>query len=309
VPYDGNDPDYVDLYLPFDADDNYKHPVNPPVAWRDHWMKRMIDLIDHYEIDFLYFDGGVPFQGEDDGLSGRKILAHLYNRSIERYGSLQAVQTIKGYADHGIFREGIAVEDIERGRMEGKSDLYWQTDDSMGPWFYAKDQQYRPVVDIVHELVDIVSKNGNLLLNVPLFPDGTLDQAGVDFLLQLGAWFDLYGEAIYGTRPYSIYGEGPTAISGGHFQEKHNPALTSQDARYTVKGDTTYIFLMGWPDSPVHLTGFTPARDAVFNVLGTEETADWDYSEEDGLLITIPESIQVDPDSPMSYTCVMEVVN
>ncbi len=304
VPYDGNDPEFESLYLPYDEDNNQQHPLNPPVKWRLEWMRRMVDLIDNYDIDFLYFDGGAPFQGEDEGLSGRKVIAHLYNRSIERHGSLEAVQTLKNIPNHAFFEEGICVEDLERGRMDDKKDLYWQTDDSMGTWFSRKKNEYRDVKDIIHELVDIVSKNGNLLLNVPLYPDGTLDKEGVDFLHTMGEWFDLYGEAIYGTRTYDIYGEGPTEIAGGHFQENNNLVMTSKDVRYTVKGDTTYILLMGWPEQAVTIKEFKPSEQTVLEVMGTDGEAEWEITE-DSLLVSIPGSDTLNIYSARGFTCVL----
>jgi len=137
------------------------------------------------------------------------------------------------------------VQDVERGVMPGINPLPWQTDTSIGDWFYNRHWKYQPIDWTVHMLVDIVSKNGDLLLNVVLRPDGTLDPEVESMLGQSKGWFAVNGEAIYGTRPWQVFGEGPVQVKGGAFKE--NFAFTAKDIRFTMKGKTLYAIALGWP--------------------------------------------------------------
>jgi alpha-L-fucosidase len=152
----------------------------------------------------------------------------------------QAVYTCK--QDSG----GRWVHDYERGVNAGVDPYPWQTDTSIGDWFYNKNWKYRPVSWTVHMLVDIVSKNGNLLLNIVQRPDGTLDPEVETMLHQLADWTKINGEAIYGTRPWLVYGEGPVRARGGSFREDAH--YTAKDIRFTTKGKTLYAIALGWPD-------------------------------------------------------------
>jgi alpha-L-fucosidase len=130
--------------------------------------------------------------------------------------------------------------------MPGVNPYSWQTDTSIGDWFYNRNWKFRPVSWTVHMLVDIVSKNGNLLLNVVQRPDGSLDAEVEQMLQQMAQWIAIHGQAIYGTRPWQVYGEGPVRTKGGHFKEDF--AYTSKDIRFTTKGKTLYAIALGWPD-------------------------------------------------------------
>jgi alpha-L-fucosidase len=275
VPYDGANPKYRDFYHDPNADTNRKHPKNPPEHWRRNWALRMKDLIDNYKLDFLYFDGCVPFQGEDMGKTGFEVMAHYYNESLQRHGGKQeCVMTIKKFKDHGIYVDGISTLDMERKRAKELLDEPWQTDTSIGPWGYHAGAKYRSVNEVVDELVDIVSKNGNMLLNVPPKADGTLDKETKQILLDIGKWFDVNGEAIYGTRPWIKYGEG--------------------NLRFVRKGDVLYVIALEWPgagrslDIPSSALAEKAGKVAGVSLLGHKGKLQWEQKT-GGLLVNMPE--------------------
>jgi alpha-L-fucosidase len=236
VPYDGASSNYWDLYhFPAEAGDTGWYSKN--LRWQQQWFSEIKELVDQYHPDLLYSDGGVPF-GNEVGLSQ---IANFYNDSLQQHhGKLTAVYNCKQPS------EGRWVQDYERGVNGGINPHPWQTDTSIGDWFYNRHWKYQPVSWIVDMLADITSKNGNLLLNVVLRPDGSLDAEVETMLHQLADWTAVNGEAIYGTRPWQVYGEGPTQAKGGAFKE--NFAYTAKDIRFTTKGRTLYAIAMGWPE-------------------------------------------------------------
>ncbi len=249
VPYDGNDPKYQDLYFEPHEDHNEHYPLNPPEHWKREWFSRIQDLLDSYQPDLLYTDGGMPF-----GEIGRTLAAHFYNQNMRRHGGrLEAVYAIKNVKDneHGEFVEGTAMLDLERGVVAGIRADPWQTDTCLGDWYYKRDITYKRTDVVVRMLVDIVSKNGNLLLNIPLPPDGMPDAEEMKVLDGLEKWIAVNGEAIYGTRPWQVFGEGPTEINGGQFSERKTPVYTPQDFRFTTKGDFIYATCMAEPGTSV----------------------------------------------------------
>jgi alpha-L-fucosidase len=148
------------------------------------------------------------------------------------------------------FPEKAAVLDLERSKMDRIRRPFWQTDTavSTNSWGYIKNHVYKPVNRLVDDLVDIVSKNGCLLLNIGPKPDGTIPEHEQQMLRAIGRWLDVNGQAIYGTRPWKQYGEGPTGTATGHLSEKKNKAFTAEDIRFTTKGDTLYAILLDWPE-------------------------------------------------------------
>jgi alpha-L-fucosidase len=172
-----------------------------------------------------------------DGLPPRLRQQYELER---RAGKLTTVYTCKQPSD------GRWVQDFERGVNGRINPDTWQTDTSIGDWFYNRHWKYQPLSWTVHMLVDIVSKNGNLLLNVVLRPDGSLDPEVETMLHQLADWTAVNGEAIYGTRPWLVFGEGPIQVKGGAFKEDFK--YTASDIRFTTKGKTLYAIALGWPD-------------------------------------------------------------
>jgi alpha-L-fucosidase len=244
VPYDGNDPAYEDFYLPNHAEPLLKNQgerwYTNNAWWHAHWFDRIKDLIDTYHPDLLYSDGTVPF-----GEYGLGMIAHLYNTSAQRHnGKNNAVYTQKE-SNPLIHRVGVL--DIERGVLSERFPSPWQTDTCVGGWFYNVRQQYKTSKQVIEMLVDIVAKNGNLLLNFPQKPDGTLDDECLAILADMAAWNTVNGEAIFETRPWNVAVEGNTTAQGGHFKEDVL-AWTPQDFRFTCKDNTVYAFQMGWPE-------------------------------------------------------------
>ena len=247
MPYDGNDPKFADLYFPPHTDTISSYPRNPPEWWTRQWFWRMRDLLDTYKPDLMYSDGSIPF-----GELGRSLFAHYYNANMSWHnGKLEAVYNIKDWSHaggHGDYVEGVGVQDVERGGLDAIKSEPWQTDTCIGDWYYKKGITYKPAKQVIAMLADIVSKNGNLLLNVPIRHDGTIDADEEKVLADMAAWMSINGEAIYGTRPWKVFGEGPERKSGKHFSEKIFAQMTARDIRFTTKGSVLYAIAMGFPE-------------------------------------------------------------
>lgn len=292
IPYDGTNPALADLYHPMpEAGDDGWYSNNP--AWHEEWEQRIGDLLTQYKPDLLYSDGGIPF-----GETGRRMVAKLYNQPNP---TVYAAKDIGS----GDFVLGTCVLDRERGGMSDVQSLPWQTDTSIGDWFYNQGWGYRKPDWVIHTLVDVVSKNGNLLLNVVQRPDGSLDPEVIILLEEVGNWLNVNGEAIYGTRPWKTYGEGPTKVGGGHFKEDF--PFGARDVRYTVKGKKTlYATVLGWPEEATinlqSLAKFPGVNATVRSVrlLGSREKATFTHNQ-DGLTIQLPK-----PTGKYAYTFKIE---
>ncbi|HEX6462857.1 MAG TPA: alpha-L-fucosidase, partial [Vicinamibacterales bacterium] len=238
---------------------------DPPAQNRpfvQNWFLRCRDLIDSYQPDVLYLDDTeLPL-----GQAGLDIAAHYYNTALERRGNLDVVLTAKKMTP--AHRAGL-VEDIERGVATGIRPDPWQTDTCIGSWHYERrlydEHRYKTVPQVVGMLIDIVSKNGNLMLSVPLRGDGTFDDDEAKFLDGLASWMAVNGEGIFGTRPWARYGEGPStteAPEAGQFGGARDVRLTpytSKDIRFMRKGDVLYAYVLAWPeDASVTITSLGP---------------------------------------------------
>jgi alpha-L-fucosidase len=224
--------------------DEAQPPHNPEFVER--WFLRCQELIDKYQPDLLYFDNTeLPL-----GQAGLDIAAHYYNSNMKnRNGRLEAVLNSKGLQPG---RVGTMVLDIERGKADQILPYAWQTDTCIGDWHYKRatfeNHKYKTVPQVVQMLADIVSKNGNLLLNIPLRGDGSIDEDEHAFLTSIAAWMAPNGEAIYGTRPFSVFGEGAPEASGTkNFNENRAKPYTSEDIRFTRKGSALYAIALAWP--------------------------------------------------------------
>ncbi|GAA3615005.1 alpha-L-fucosidase [Flavivirga amylovorans] len=236
--WDTNDPEFQDLYWK-----KVDKGALPTQEFLDVWWNRTTDIIDQYEPDLLWFDFGLDKPGFTP--VHKKILAYYYNKG-EELGKEVVFQdkNMKGNS----FPEDLIVLDLERGRMDKINKMPWQTDTSIGKksWGYIRNEDYKESGYLIDELIDIVSKNGCLLLNIGPKADGTIPTEAISILEDIGAWLHKNGEAIYGTRPWKIFGEGPTEVSAGNHSEHNNKAFGSKDIRFTTKGDNLYAIAMDW---------------------------------------------------------------
>jgi alpha-L-fucosidase len=282
VPYDGADPNNWDLYhFPAEPGDTGWYSTNP--KWQQQWYDEIKELVDNYHPDLLYTDGGVPFGNE----VGRSMIAHFYNQDAARHGGrAEVVYTCKQKS------EGRWVEDLERGIMPVIDPYPWQTDTSIGDWFYNRNWKFRPVSWVIHMLVDNVSKNGNLLLNIVQRPDGSLDPEVEEMLQELADWNAVHGEAIFGTRPWLIYGESAVRVKGGKFKEDYK--YNAREIRFTTKGSVLYAIALGWPeDRQITVRSLArPSGENVNNItdvslLGYKGKLEWKQTP-DALVVTLP---------------------
>jgi len=283
VPYDGVNPKFDELYHSGNAHRDCPWYRNTPESFQMEWFNRIKDLVDSYQPDLLYSDGSLPF-----GRHGRELLAHFYNSNMQRLGGrLEAVYNCKNNDDGGQFADGMCVQDLERGIQDGIKPLPWQTDTCVGDWYYKRDIQYKTPTTVIQMLIDIVSKNGNLLLNFPVRADGTLDSLEEDILANIANWMAVNGEAIYGTRPWRVYGEGPTGPSSGNFNEG-KIRYTSDDIRFTTKDGQLFAFALAWPTSgKLLLRSITSGQVNSVQMLQTGESLKWEQQPV-GLSIQLP---------------------
>ncbi|MGQ7854481.1 alpha-L-fucosidase [Pedobacter sp. WC2501] len=227
--------------------------VTPPTtAYVNKFYNRTIDLINKYNPDMIYFDDSqLPMWPISN--VGLKIAAHLYNKSIKDKGKLTAVITGKILTEA---QRKAMVWDIERGQSNSIEPLPWQTDTCIGDWHYDRGiydrKAYKTPKMIIHTLIDVVSKNGNLMLNIPVRGDGSIDELERKTVEDIGIWMDANGDSIYGTRPWKIFGEGPAqkqaaALSAQGFNEGKGKPFTQEDIRFTTKGKTLFATVMAWP--------------------------------------------------------------
>ena len=239
-----------------------------PDSWRINYFNRIMDVVTQYDPDLLYTDGGIPFG--DDGLA---IVAHLYNTSAAHHGGkVEAIYTSKSRPDA---ENGMCLLDVERGVVDGIWPRAWQTDTCIGNWHYDTRARYKTPKRVIDMLVDIVSRNGNLLLNFPLPNSGMPDDKELAILDSITAWMAVNSEGIYATRPWKIFGAGPGAEfkppAGAQFNENTRQDLTAEDVRYTVKGKTLYAFVMGWPGTQAVIPSLaTTAKQGVGKIQNVE---------------------------------------
>jgi len=223
-------------------------PHNPGYAAK--WLARQKDLVEKYRPDLVYMDDSrIPF-----GQTGLEAVAHYYEASQRWHGSIEGVLTAKQLSPYQ--RYGV-VEDVERGFVEGIRPVPWQTCTCIGSWHYDRriyeGRYYKPAKQVVQRLADIVSKNGNLLLSIPVRGDGAIDSEEEKILAALASWFAANGEAIYSTRPWRRFGEGPTQPKSGFMNEGEAKPFTSADVRFTTGGGALNAILLDWPEGKARI--------------------------------------------------------
>ena len=251
-------------------------------GFNDHsiksWLEHTYELVDLYQPELMWFDwtvGKYPFQP-----TFYKFMAYYYNNAID-WEKEVVVNTKFGYGDN------IQVFDIERGKSETARDFPWQTDTSVGKksWGYIEGEENKSPNQIIDDLVDIVSKNGNLLLNIGPRADGTITEGQQKVLLEIGSWLAVNGEAIYGTRPWIIAGEGSQQGTAGAFTDNEETNYTAQDIRFTTKGDTLFAISLAWPETDVTIQSIgNDMKVASVELLGSTEKPEWEQTS-DGLQV------------------------
>jgi alpha-L-fucosidase len=257
---DVNDPQNASLYGPAHNWLNNKQgtPLSNDFtyvskAWTRDWLARSAEIVEKYHPDIMYFDWWIGQPGVREDL--QRFAAFYYNASLKNGGPV-GVLNYKDYA----MQEKSAVLDIERGQLAGIRPQYWQTDTSISnkSWGYIENDTFKSPEFVVQQLVDIVSKNGNLLMNIGPRSDGTIPDQVQQVLRDVGSWLKVNGEAIYGTRAWTSFGEGPTKVAEGSFHDTDNRPYTAEDFRFTTKGDALYAIELAWPSKPeavIHSVG------------------------------------------------------
>jgi alpha-L-fucosidase len=276
---DVKDPAFADFYGPARGEKD-----SLTTEYMNDWLMRSIELVNKYKPQVFWFDWWIEQPAMEP-----------YRKSFAAYYYNQALAWNKGVVlnyKNKSFPESAAVLDIERGKMAGIREPAWQTDDAVGfkSWGYINGENYKSAQYVVDELVDIVSKNGNLLLNIGPRSDGTIPEEQQQLLLSIGKWLDVNGEAIYGTRPWKLFGEGPTENLGGSFIDGKVQRFTPQDIRFTTKGDYLYAIVLELPASSsetrikslsVHAGN---GKVSSIELLGSKEKISW-LQKEDALII------------------------
>ncbi|MGC8545942.1 alpha-L-fucosidase [Athalassotoga sp.] len=301
--YDTADPMYSGLYGPLhNLDLAEKMPEikgkglkyeqwplqdKPTKEFLDKWLAKIYEVIDNYQPDMLWFDNGIDFIQEH---YRREFLAYYYNMGKE-WGK----EVVVTYKSHELV-PGSAVVDLELGRFNELTYHTWITDTTVDDghgWGYLKNTKYKTATELIHYLIDNVSKNGLLLLNVGPKPNGEIPEEAVDILLEIGKWLKMNGEAIYGTTPWLTYGEGPHNITkSGEFNEDEKIRYTGEDIRFTSKDNNLYAICLGWPGKELTIKivaeKFYESEIKSIKMLGVDKTLSWKMTKED-LKIQTPE--------------------
>ena len=285
--FQANAPDYKEFFPPQDT------------QFKDDWLARTCELVDRFHPDLMWFDFGITAKEETS------YSENHYSPYLQRYAAYYYNVTRKSGRDIGVinykwkaFPEKAAVLDLERSKMDAIRQPFWQTDTavSSSSWGYTKNQKYKSPNRLVDDLVDIVSKNGCLLLNVGPRADGTIPEEDQALLLSIGKWLELNGEAIYATKFWKIHGEGPTGTATGHLAEHKDKPFTSRDIRFTSKPGVLYATLLDWPTNGVATIkalrkGSPHWHQPIESIelIGSDKPIDWRRTTE-GLRVDLPKT-------------------
>jgi alpha-L-fucosidase len=295
--WQGNDPQL--LYAP-------KHPADalPDPSYVKHFYDRTRDLIDQHDPDLLYFDDALfPL-----GWGGMNIAAYFYNNNLLRRGKMEAVANVKNVPNNLV---KAVVADYESGLTSGIMPHPWQSETCIGGWHYDRGLYERPGEfggylnprDVIHWLVDTVSKNGTFVLNIPGRPDGTIDAKEIAVLDKITEWMNVNSEAIYETRPWKVFGEGPDTVSAGSYQGRSVSKLGAKDVRFTrtKTNNVIYAIILGLPGEEMIIEALglsnsnSPGKIAKVEVLGSGQTPIWKQAD-NGLRISVPEGVSGIPE-------------
>ena len=270
----------------------------PDQAYCDKFYNRTIDLVHKYKPDLIYFDDdALPLWPVSD--AGLKIAADFYNFNMQQHdGKLEAVLFGKMLSED---QQKCLVRDIERGAANKIEEQPWETDTCIGSWHYNRSlydkNRYKTAKTVIQMLCDIVSKNGDLLLNIPVRGDGSIDDKEQAVLAGIGAWMDVNKEAIFDTRPWKVFGEGPAsagvALSAQGFNEGKGKPFSAADVRFTTKGNALYAIELGAPTNAVVIKSLGTAAKLLdkpignITLLGSNEKVEWTQTA-DALTIKSP---------------------
>jgi alpha-L-fucosidase len=296
-PSDVQDPAYADFYGPAvqheDCDGTQQNTPElnsrpfPDKAYLDDWLARTCELVDKYQPQLVWFDWWIDHDAFEPYL--REFAAYYYNRGLE-WGKEVAINY-----KNASYPDGTAILDLERGQLKDIRPMLWQNDTSVAKnsWSYVRDQDYKTALSLVQDLVDVVSKNGALLLNIGPKADGTIPAPEVELLLSIGRWLAVNGEAIYDTRPWHIFGEGPTEVPEGMFTDTLRAPFTAEDFRFTAKGDVLYAICLDWPQDKATIrslgkaAGLESRKVSSVEMLGVAEPLAWTVDDA-GLHVSMP---------------------
>lgn len=291
---DVNDPTWADFYGPARESNETMSP-----EFMNDWLLRCVELVDKYQPQLVWFDWWI----EQPALEPwrKSFAAYYYNKALEWNKGV-----VINHKYDKSFPEGTTVLDIERGKLASTRELPWQTDDAVSyrSWGYIKEDSFKSVKYLVNNLVDIVSKNGCLLLNIGPRADGTIPEEAQDRLLGIGQWLDINGEAIYGTRPWTVFGEGPTPVLEGAFTDSKDKPFTAEDIRFTTIGKTLYAIALDKPQKDLLIkslaSGALKEKIQSISLVGSSEPVKWTQNAK-GLQIKLAKSY------PSEYAVVYKI--
>ena len=277
-----------------------KGTIPPDEKYCQKFYNRTIDLINRYQPDLIYFDDtALPLWPVSD--AGLKIAAHFYNSNMRAHdGRLEAVLFAKILTE---YQRRTAVWDIERGRSNKIEPLPWQSDTCLGDWHYQRalyrEHRYKTAPSVIQILADVVSKNGNLLLNIPVRGDGTIDSDEIGIVEGIARWMDINRECIFGSRPWTVCGEGPALANAAPmtaqgFNEGLKAPFTSEDLRFTTKDGSVFAIVMAWPEdgkalirsAAIRSDGVSARKVSSVSILGGDARPQWSQTA-DGLRVSL----------------------